>query len=47
MAKDYNSGKIISIKVPIELTKVIDDEKIEDKKLVSIDTHFKIFLKKN
>ncbi len=46
MAKDYNSGKIISLKVPIELTKVIDDEKIEDKKLVSIDTHFKIFLKK-
>lgn len=46
LVKDYNDEKIISIKVPILLTKKEDDPENRTEKKIKQETFFKIFLKK-
>ena len=46
IAKEYHSGKIVSLKIPLDLVKIEDNEEKREIEEKPISTHFKIFLKK-
>ncbi len=46
LAKEYNSEKVLSLKVPLKFEKFVEDIKKQEKKTIPIKTHFKVFIKK-
>lgn len=46
LAKDYNSDKILSLKIPLKFEKYYEDEKKQEKIPRTLVSHFKVFLKK-
>lgn len=45
-AKQYNSEKILSFKIPLKFEKFFEDIKNQKKEIDNLESHFKIFLKK-